>query len=65
MIEIAVTSKYGPAIQREPGRRRYLCLNYPCPNSTRLFYRPANSNLCPACIRAKYLPKRAAAQSQG
>lgn len=52
-VEVSVSYKYGPRIQREPGRRRYHCLAYPCPNLTRLFYRPANSNLCAACIRER------------
>lgn len=60
MIEFSVTSKYGPAVQREPNGQRYMCLNYPCPNSTRLFYRPANSNLCAKCIREKWIPRRSA-----
>lgn len=57
MLELSVTSKYGPAIMRDPRLRRYHCLNYPCPNITRLFYRPANSNLCASCIRSKYMPR--------
>ncbi len=56
-VAVTVTSKYGPRIQREPyGTGRYHCLAYPCPNITRLFYRPRNSHLCMACIR-KQEPK--------
>lgn len=51
LVGISVRSRYGPAIVREPLGQRYHCLAYPCPNTTRLFYRPANSHLCPACIR--------------
>lgn len=59
MIGISVRSKYGPAIEREPRGLRYHCLAYPCPNSTRLFYRPRNSHLCVDCIR-KRMPRHPA-----
>ena len=36
---------------RDP--QRYYCLAYPCPNLTRWFYLPANSNLCRDCIRKR------------
>ena len=52
-LQIAVHSKYGPRIQRQPRGQLYHCLAYPCPNLTRLFYRPANSDLCAACIRKR------------
>jgi hypothetical protein len=61
MIGISVRAKYGPAIEREPRGARYLCLAYPCPNSTRLFYRPANSHLCVGCIRARRSQQAASA----